>query len=99
MPVKRKTGGWQPPKVDKCAVCDKTVYVMEKLEADKKVYHKKCFRCSECNKAVSLGGYAALEGKVRQRASGRCATLPCTSWARNAGPAGARCTTRLPRLR
>ena len=37
---------------------------MEKLEADGQVYHKKCFCCEVCKKAVSLGGYAALEGKV-----------------------------------
>ena len=37
---------------------------MEKLEADGCTYHKKCFRCSHCNNAVSLGGYAALQGKI-----------------------------------
>ena len=34
---------------DKCCVCDKTVYAMEKIEADKKVYHKLCFKCNSCN--------------------------------------------------
>jgi hypothetical protein len=48
----------------KCAVCNKTVYAMEKIEADGKVYHKTCFRCSECNKPVSAGSYAALQGKI-----------------------------------
>ncbi|EDQ90273.1 uncharacterized protein MONBRDRAFT_3283, partial [Monosiga brevicollis MX1] len=47
-----------------CAVCDKAVYAMEKLEADGKIYHKNCFRCSVCNKAVSLGGFAALAGAL-----------------------------------
>jgi hypothetical protein len=37
---------------------------MEKLDADGVTYHKKCFRCAVCNKAISVGGYAALEGKV-----------------------------------
>ena len=32
-----------------CSTCDKTVYVMEKIEADKKVYHKACFKCTSCN--------------------------------------------------
>ena len=32
----------------KCAVCQKSVYAMEKLEADKIVYHKTCFKCSVC---------------------------------------------------
>jgi hypothetical protein len=37
---------------------------MEKLEADGAAYHKNCFRCKECNKAVSVGSYAALQGKI-----------------------------------
>lgn len=34
------------PAVDpnKCSVCGKTVYAMEKIEADKKIYHKSCFK-------------------------------------------------------
>ena len=34
---------------EKCCVCEKTVYAMEKIEADKKVYHKLCFKCTACN--------------------------------------------------
>ena len=34
---------------DKCCVCEKTVYAMEKIEADKKIYHKLCFKCTSCN--------------------------------------------------
>lgn len=34
---------------EKCCVCEKTVYAMEKIEADKKVYHKLCFKCTSCN--------------------------------------------------
>ena len=34
---------------NKCHLCEKTVYAMEKIEADKKVYHKLCFKCSMCN--------------------------------------------------
>jgi hypothetical protein len=38
------------PAVDptKCSVCNKTVYAMEKIEADKKIYHKSCFKCMHC---------------------------------------------------
>ena len=57
------------PAVDpnKCSVCNKTVYAMEKvlkknfhyffifhyflfqkIEADKKIYHKACFKCMHC---------------------------------------------------
>lgn len=47
-----------------CAVCTKPVYAMEKLEADGNVYHRWCFRCTECDKTVSTGSYAALNGMI-----------------------------------
>ena len=49
---------------DACAVCSKTVYAMERLEADKVVYHKVCFKCDVCKKTLSVGSYAALEGTI-----------------------------------
>ena len=48
----------------KCLVCNKSVYPVEKIEADGKVYHKACFRCAICKKTVNLGSYAALEGLI-----------------------------------
>jgi len=48
---------------EKCLVCGKAVYAMEKLEADKKVFHKSCFKCSHCHAVLKLGSYAALSGK------------------------------------
>ena len=47
-----------------CHTCMKTVYAMEKLEADGKLFHKGCFRCTSCSKCVGLGTYASLEGKI-----------------------------------
>lgn len=52
------------PASNKCAVCNKTVYPMEKLEANSIVYHKFCFKCTTCNRTVGLGSYAALQGKI-----------------------------------
>uniref|UniRef100_A0A7M5XP39 LIM zinc-binding domain-containing protein n=1 Tax=Clytia hemisphaerica TaxID=252671 RepID=A0A7M5XP39_9CNID len=49
---------------NKCFVCNKTVYPMEKLEADKHMYHKFCFKCKTCNRTVGLGNYAALQGEI-----------------------------------
>eukprot|EP00055_Hartaetosiga_balthica_P016165 m.100585 g.100585 ORF g.100585 m.100585 type:complete len:383 (+) comp9047_c6_seq1:358-1506(+) len=49
---------------NRCAVCDKTVYEMEKVVADGILLHKICFRCAECNTRVSTGNYAALEGVI-----------------------------------
>lgn len=39
----------------KCIVCSKTAYAMERIIADKKVFHKSCFRCAvpECNKVCA----------------------------------------------
>lgn len=49
----KKFGGGAPTS-NKCFVCSKTVYPMEKLEADKHVYHKFCFKCKTCNRTVGL---------------------------------------------
>ena len=32
-----------------CSACGKRVYAMERLEVDKRILHKNCFRCSKCN--------------------------------------------------
>eukprot|EP00045_Choanoeca_perplexa_P011035 m.115332 g.115332 ORF g.115332 m.115332 type:complete len:232 (-) comp15490_c0_seq3:1181-1876(-) len=53
-----------PSKPNHCQVCDKPVYFMEKLEADKKLYHKTCFRCTTCKKVLSAGTYAAVHGNL-----------------------------------
>ena len=38
-----------------CAVCAKTVYLTEKIEADNKAYHKTCFRyCSDHHRIVAF---------------------------------------------
>mmetsp|Transcript_143690 Transcript_143690/g.203256 ORF Transcript_143690/g.203256 Transcript_143690/m.203256 type:complete len:117 (+) Transcript_143690:50-400(+) len=50
-------------KREKCAVCEKTVYAMERMAADGLVFHKGCMKCCHCNKSLSLGNYAALSGK------------------------------------
>lgn len=57
------------------------VYQMEKLETDGMTYHKRCFKCEVCKKAVSLQGFAALEGKVGVRYS-RLTCESRTSWLR-----------------
>lgn len=40
------------------------VYIMEKLDADGKVFHKGCFKCCQCKKPIGLGNYASLEGQI-----------------------------------
>ena len=48
---------------DKCVVCGKTAYAMERMVADKKVFHKTCMKCTHCSKTLGLGNFAALNGK------------------------------------
>ncbi|KNC79567.1 hypothetical protein SARC_08041 [Sphaeroforma arctica JP610] len=60
--------GSEPKKVsrfggaDKCAKCNKSVYAMEKTSCNETIYHKKCLRCNHCDKILTLGEYAGLEG-------------------------------------
>ncbi|XP_045688963.1 xin actin-binding repeat-containing protein 2 isoform X2 [Phyllostomus hastatus] len=47
-----------------CILCQKTVYPMECLTADKQSFHKSCFRCHHCSSTLSLGNYASLHGHI-----------------------------------
>ncbi|CAN0890697.1 LIM domain-containing protein WLIM1 [Linum grandiflorum] len=46
----------------KCKACDKTVYLVDKLVADTRVYHKSCFRCHHCNNTLKLSNFCSFEG-------------------------------------
>uniref|UniRef100_F6WET2 LIM domain containing 2 n=1 Tax=Equus caballus TaxID=9796 RepID=F6WET2_HORSE len=46
-----------------CSACQKTVYPMERLVADKLIFHNSCFCCKHCHTKLSLGSYAALHGE------------------------------------
>ncbi|CAG2162779.1 unnamed protein product, partial [Oppiella nova] len=47
-----------------CKVCSKHVYQMEKIKAEKSVFHKQCFRCKECNKQLNVDNYSSHEGQL-----------------------------------
>lgn len=47
-----------------CPVCERTVYKMEETRVDGEYYHKWCFKCKECNKTLSSGGYAKVHGMI-----------------------------------
>ncbi|NXW85540.1 LIMA1 protein, partial [Alopecoenas beccarii] len=55
---------FQLPMKETCVGCQKTVYPMERLLANKQVFHISCFRCSYCNSKLSLGTYASLRGTI-----------------------------------
>lgn len=68
--INKGTTGGTPKKFNtglsnsmKCQLCTKSVYPMEKLEVDGLVFHKCCLKCETCKRTLSLGNYAALEGK------------------------------------
>ncbi|XP_031125005.1 LIM domain-containing protein WLIM1-like isoform X2 [Ipomoea triloba] len=42
--------------------CEKTVYLVDKLTADNRVYHKACFRCHHCKGTLKLSNYNSFEG-------------------------------------
>ena len=55
---------WAPPVAkpgsrnsDSCFFCSKKVYVMERMSAEGKFFHRACFRCDYCNILLRLGSY------------------------------------------
>jgi len=52
-----------PSEKQKCAACNKTVYLTERIATDTEVFHKMCFKCCHCSQVIKLGNYASLEGK------------------------------------
>jgi len=41
-----------------CHFCGKRVYLMERLSAEGKFFHRGCFRCEYCNTTLRIGAYA-----------------------------------------
>lgn len=46
----------------KCMACNKTVYLVDKLTADNRIFHKACFRCHHCKGTLKLSNYNSFEG-------------------------------------
>ncbi|CAH0549096.1 unnamed protein product [Brassicogethes aeneus] len=47
-----------------CKACYKTVFQMEQIKAEKAIWHKNCFRCTECNKQLNFDTYQSNEGNL-----------------------------------
>ncbi|KAG5009223.1 hypothetical protein AAZX31_07G070600 [Glycine max] len=47
---------------DKCSVCTKTVYPLEKMTLEGECFHKTCFRCAHAGCPLTHSNYAALDG-------------------------------------
>ncbi|XP_078018759.1 uncharacterized protein LOC117264807 isoform X4 [Epinephelus lanceolatus] len=54
---------FQPACREMCSACVKPVYPMEKITADKYIFHKTCFCCKQCKKQLSMYNYAPLSGE------------------------------------
>ena len=52
---------------DACFFCRKRVYVMERLSAEGKFFHRSCFKCDYCGTTLRLSSYAfdVEDGKNR----------------------------------
>ncbi|KAF6138974.1 hypothetical protein GIB67_010700 [Kingdonia uniflora] len=46
----------------KCKACEKTVYLVDQLTADNRIFHKACFRCYHCKSTLKLSNYNSFEG-------------------------------------
>ncbi|CAH0764736.1 unnamed protein product [Diatraea saccharalis] len=40
-----------------CQKCSRPVYAMERIKAERRVWHKECFRCVQCNKQLTVETY------------------------------------------
>uniref|UniRef100_A0A3B4ADF1 LIM zinc-binding domain-containing protein n=1 Tax=Periophthalmus magnuspinnatus TaxID=409849 RepID=A0A3B4ADF1_9GOBI len=57
------------PSGDVCFFCRKRVYVMERLSAEGKFFHRSCFKCDYCGTTLRLSSYAFdVEDGTRQSA-------------------------------
>lgn len=41
-----------------CSVCQKRLYVMERLSAEGFFFHRGCFQCCQCRRTLRLGNYS-----------------------------------------
>lgn len=53
-----------PQATAKCTVCNKTVYPLERIAANNLVFHKTCFKCSMCQRTLTLAEYASVGNKI-----------------------------------
>ncbi|XP_040022918.2 uncharacterized protein LOC120811547 isoform X1 [Gasterosteus aculeatus] len=54
---------FQPVSPEMCSGCLKAVYPMEKITADKYIFHQSCFFCKQCKNKLSMHNYAPLYGE------------------------------------
>jgi uncharacterized CHY-type Zn-finger protein len=45
----------------KCFTCNDTVYPIDKIEVNEKIYHKNCVKCAQCKKVLDLSSFRKHE--------------------------------------
>ena len=60
---------------DKCVVCGRTVYQMEKCNFDSSVLHRQCVKCSVCKRLLTVGNFVITESKVYCKPHGQAISV------------------------
>lgn len=68
------SGGRDLPK-DKCVVCGRTVFQMEKCNFDSSVLHRQCIKCSVCKRLLTIGNFIIAESKVYCKPHGQVVSV------------------------
>uniref|UniRef100_A0A3P8RNP5 Molecule interacting with CasL protein 1 n=1 Tax=Amphiprion percula TaxID=161767 RepID=A0A3P8RNP5_AMPPE len=50
---------------DECYFCGQRVYVLERISAEGKFFHRSCFTCHQCGITLRLGGYTFVQNTGR----------------------------------
>ncbi|CAO3699511.1 unnamed protein product [Rhizopus stolonifer] len=50
--------------MDTCSICTRTVYVIEKVEANGRIYHKTCFKCKDEGCRLTLANFHYHSGDL-----------------------------------
>uniref|UniRef100_A0A672ZYT7 F-actin monooxygenase n=1 Tax=Sphaeramia orbicularis TaxID=375764 RepID=A0A672ZYT7_9TELE len=84
---------------DVCFFCRKRVYVMERLSAEGKFFHRSCFKCDYCGTTLRLSSYAfdVEDGKFYCKPH-YCYRLSGYAQRKRPAPAPAPITTKVPHL-
>jgi hypothetical protein len=53
-----------PDGTDVCVTCNLNTHAIDRIVADKRAYHKLCFKCIECSMTLSMANFAQLNGKL-----------------------------------
>nr|CAI5844406.1 unnamed protein product [Callosobruchus analis] len=62
--AQEKFNGTQQIDTTNCKACSKAVFQMEQIKAEKAIWHKNCFRCTECSKQLTVETYVSHEGNL-----------------------------------